>query len=93
MSDMPSQTPPPGDKKPKLEPLDKPQKPKSIPSPEEFKDSGQFEYLGFVFSSEKDYETFKYKFLAQMANTMMQQIKNDSDKMVAAIKKMRDQNQ
>lgn len=91
MSEIPHSAPPPGGKPPKPLPIDKSKKAKNVePLPKDLSGDGQFEYLGFSFTSQKAYETFKYKFLAQMANMMIQQIKRENDQMIKALKKMRE---
>lgn len=88
MSDTPS-VPPPGGQKPKPD-IPKPKvKPKNIePKPESLSGDGSLEYLGFQFSSEKDLETFRTEFLANMMNMMLAQMKTEQDNMLKAIKKL-----
>lgn len=91
MGDMPSQVPPPGGKKPQMQPPKiKPKK--IVPKPEKLSGDGSLEYMGFHFSSEKDLETFRGKFLANMVNIMMAQIKREQDQMVKALKKLNPNN-
>jgi len=47
-------------------------------------------YLGFTFNSKASYLQFKTKFLANMANLMIRQIKKENDQMLKALKKMRE---
>ncbi|NGX63219.1 MAG: hypothetical protein KR126chlam6_00627 [Candidatus Anoxychlamydiales bacterium] len=91
MSDSTSGIPPSGADKPKPDKM-QPIKPK----PQDLVPPGQdddYEYMGFTFANKKDYDTFKYKFLSNMANLMMAQIRSDNENMIKALKKMREQNQ
>ncbi len=88
MSDISSIPPPEGDK-PKIQ---KPIKPKKM-QPQPLYEDGSLEYMGFQFSSEKDLETFRTKFLTNMANIMMAQIKSENERMLKALKKLNPQNQ
>lgn len=53
----------------------------------------EHKYIWFTFKSQKDYLTFKYKFLSRMANMMIQQIKKENERMIKALKKMKEHNQ
>ena len=88
MGNTPS-VPPPGGGKPKPE-IPKPKvKPKNLdPLPKPLSGDSSLEYMGFQFSSEKDLETFRTKFLANMMNMMMAQMKKENDQMLKAIKKL-----
>ena len=88
MSDTPS-IPPPGGQKPKPDITPPKTKPKNVkPLPKPLSGDGSLEYMGFQFSSEKDLETFRAKFLANMMNTMMAQMKSENDRMLKALKKL-----
>ena len=92
MTDSSSSIPPSDGKKPDLNPPNvKPEK--IAPKPEPLSGDTSLEYMGFQFSSEKDLETFRAKFLATMVNTMMSQIKRDQKKMEEALKKLNPNNQ
>jgi len=89
MSQIPPSVPPAGGGKPKPDVPPPKVKPKNLqPQPESLSGDGSLEYMGFQFSSEKDLETFRTKFLANMVNIMMAQIKSENDKMLQAIKKL-----
>jgi len=89
MVDMPSSVPPPGGKKPKPDIPPPKVKPKDIqPNPQSLSGDASLEYMGFQFSSEKDLETFRAKFLANMANSMMAQMKSENERMLKALKKL-----
>ena len=75
----------PGKQKPEELQSEKPDK--TTPPPNE---SGDETYLGFTFTSQKAYLEFKGKFLSRMANEMIRQIQRESDRMVQALKKMRE---
>ena len=90
MSEIPSGPPPKGIPP---EPINGKKAKDVTPKPEDVKGDDQFEYMGYTFTSKKAYDTFKYKFLAQMANIMIQQIKRENDRMVKALKKMREDQQ
>lgn len=63
---------------------------KTVSKPES---EGGEKYLGCTFASHKAYVEFKSKFLARMANEMLRQIQKESEKMVQALKKMREDQQ
>ena len=57
------------------------------------KESEGLSYLNFTFTDERSYLEFKGKFLANMVNEMIRQIKSESERMVAALKKIREDQQ
>ncbi|NGX34309.1 MAG: hypothetical protein K1060chlam1_00660 [Candidatus Anoxychlamydiales bacterium] len=88
MGNTPS-VPPPGGQKPKPDIKPPKVKPKDIqPKSESLTGDSSLKYMGFTFSSQKDLETFRNKFLASMMNTMMAQMKKENDRMLKAIKKL-----
>ncbi|MFA6118470.1 MAG: hypothetical protein WCT85_03805 [Parachlamydiales bacterium] len=88
MSQSPSGIPPAGHG-PKPEGYVPPANETKIPPQE----SEGLSYLNFTFTDEKSYLEFKGKFLANMVNEMVRQIKSESERMVAALKKLREDNQ
>jgi len=90
-SDGPSGIPPSGGQNPKPEDLQKAQQKKTDTTPAQApQDDGGYHYLGYSFNSYKAYWMFKSKFLSQMANTMLQEIKHNNDRMIQALRKMRE---
>lgn len=70
-------------------------KPENLPraqksAPSEAASSGEEEYLGFTFTSHKALIEFKTKFLARMANEVIREVQRDNDRMIQALKKMRE---
>jgi hypothetical protein len=76
-----------------------PLKPGDIQPPSKQEDSSQqapeenLKYMGFTFTSKEALDAFRKKFLAQMAKTIVDQIKEQNDRMVRALKKMREEDQ
>ena len=56
-------------------------------------DNNELKYLGYSFNSPQAYNNFKTKFLAQMANDMIREMKRENDRAVEALRKMREDNQ
>jgi hypothetical protein len=77
-------------------PLD-PNKSKQLQLPETKKSQtplsaseGSEAYLGFTFNSHAAMIEFKSKFLARMANEMVKQIQANNERMIRALKKLRE---
>lgn len=85
MPDIPPPgAPPPGQPNP-LNPQNPEKKPPQSPA------QGTVDYSEFTFTSHRAYIEFKTKFLVNIANEAIRQIKIDTDRIVQALRKMREE--